>query len=193
MRDYSDDELAALVKDGSAEAFDLIIDRYYRMVFNYLLRLLANKEDAEDALQDVFFRAAGAMAKYRMEGKLKSWIFTIANNAAITKIRQRKRRRVVRGFMFGHAGGEEENPVDLIADESFEPAKTAANNEIRRLLEAAVDSLSFDQKQVFTLRHFSGLSFKEISKVLGVPLNTALGRMYYANKKLKKILGDELL
>ncbi len=147
MRDYSDDELAALVKDGSAEAFDLIIDRYYRMVFNYLLRVLANREDAEDALQDVFFKAAGAMAKYRMEGKLKSWIFTIANNVAITKIRKRRRRRVVRGFMFGPEGGEEENPVDLIADESFEPAKTAANNEIKRLLESAVDSLAFDRKK----------------------------------------------
>ncbi len=193
MRDYSDDELAALVKDGSAGAFDLIIDRYYRMVFNYLLRVLANREDAEDALQDVFIKVAGSMAKYRMEGKLKSWVFTIASNAAITKIRQRKRRRVFRGFIYGPEGGEEENPVDRIADESFEPAKTASNNEIRRILESAVDSLSFDQKQVFTLRHFSGLSFKEISELLGVSLNTALGRMYYANKNLRKILGDELL
>ncbi len=191
MERYTDDELVALIKNGNNAAFDCIIDRYYQALYNFLLRMLASREDAEDALQETFLRAAAGMEKYRMEGKFKSWLFTIANNLAVTKLRERKRRKLLFGFKSPRDEDSAVNPVDYLPDESYEPARTAENREFAGLLEGAVSSLPFDQRRVFILRHISGLSFREISEALNIPINTALGRMHYAMKKIKNVLGDD--
>ena len=192
MAQYTDDELAGLIKNGNTAAFDCLIDRYYKGLFNFLLRMLANREDAEDALQETFLRAAAGMEKYRMEGKFKSWLFAIANNLAVSEIRQRKRRKLLSPFKSDRNDAGYVNPVDYLPDESYEPARAAENKELAGLLENAVSALPFEQRQVFVLRHAAELSFKEISEALNIPVNTALGRMHYAMKKLKNALGDDL-
>ncbi len=188
MEHYSDDDLAALVKNGDSEAFDLIIERYYGRLFNFLLRILRNREDAEDALQSVFLKTAAAVKKYKGEGKFKSWIFTIASNEAISKIRERKKMKIMPGFSYSSEEEGNRNPVDYLPDVREDPAGTAERNEMAVLLEQAIDSLPFNQKQVFVMRHVSELSFKEISEALNIPLNTALGRMHYAVKKIEESL-----
>lgn len=193
MELYSDDELVRLVKNGNAAAFDRIIDRYYKMLFNFLLKMLNSREDAEDALQETFLRAAVGMEKYRMQGRFKSWLFTIANNLAVSKIRERGRRKIFFQFKSFQNEPDYSNPAENLPDESREPAKSAENRELAGLLDDAVLALPLEQRQVFLLRHVSELSFNEISESLNIPLNTALGRMHYAMKKLKKTLGDDVL
>lgn len=190
MEHLTDDELIRQIRNGNHGAFDLVVDRHYSGLFNFLLRMLANREDAEDALHDTFIKAAGALEKYRMEGKFKSWLFTIASNTAISRIRERKRLRLMPG-----TGGRENpermaGPADLIADCGPGPAGAAESRELAGILESAVESLPPRQKEVFLMRHASGLSFSEISGALNIPLNTALGRMHYAVKKIREAMGD---
>jgi RNA polymerase sigma-70 factor, ECF subfamily len=192
MEQFTDDELLKLVKGGNGSAFDSIVDRYYKGLFNFLLRMLSNREDAEDALHDTFIKAASGLEKYRMEGKFKSWLYAIAGNSALSKIRERKRRKILSAFR-RDSGDESANPVDLIPDESLAPAKGAEQRELSSLLESAVSSLPLLQKQVFLMRHASGLSFREISEALNIPVNTALGRMHYAVLKIRSSLGEKFL
>ncbi len=182
----TDDELVRLARSGCAWAFDRIVERYHRPLFNFLLRMLKNREDAEDVLQEVFIRAAGGIKKYRPESRFKSWLFTIANNLAVSRLRKNKRRKILGFVRTGEQESEAENPVYSIPDETYEPGRAAERAELEAVIEKAVESLPPEQKQVFLLREYSGLSFREIAEILNIPLNTALGRMHYAYSKLRE-------
>ncbi len=187
MSNLNDDEIVRMVVDGNVGAFDLLVERYAKHLFNFIYRMVRNEHDAEDILQEVFMRVVKGLDKYRMEGKFKSWIFTIANRLAISKIRERSRKVVLFSDRdFGSC--DEANVIDMTPDESSEPGKLAENRELGEKIEAAIESLPLQQKQVFLMRHGTDLSFREISEILNIPLNTALGRMHYAIKNMRRKL-----
>ncbi len=161
------------------EAFKELVERFRRPLFGFL-RNLAGPQAAEDIFQEVFVRVLRSASGYEARGKPQSWLFRIANNLALDHIAKEKRRPSI--------------PLEALPSEPAAggtPLSELERGEACQRLRAALESLPLEQRQVFLMREISGMSFKEVSEALGIPLGTALSRMNYALKKLKKVLGGD--
>ena len=125
-----------------------------------------------------------------MKGKFKSWIFTIANHLVISELRHRGQRKALSLDQEIGVGEGGLKLGDVVGDERYLPDVLVERKELGEKLNEAVQSLPFEQRQILVMRHFAGLSFKEIAGVVGCPLNTALGRMYYALNNMRKKLEE---
>jgi RNA polymerase sigma-70 factor (ECF subfamily) len=158
-------------------------------VYAFIYHLVPNKSDADDVFQEVFIKVMENLKGYRHQEKFKSWVMTIANHTVIDRLRHDKLvdQLSLDAPLRSSASGTT-TVGDTIAHRSALPDEMYATQEFREHLARAVDALPLEQRQVFLLREESGLSFKEISKLLGCPLNTALGRMHYALTQLRQTL-----
>ncbi len=190
MEQLTDDELVERYRNGNAEAFDSLLDRYAKQIYNFIFRMLRNREESEDVLQEVFIRVIKNIGRYEMKGKFKSWVFTIANRLVMSEFRHRSRRHLLsldRKLARDESGL---TLIDVVADEKYLPDVEAERKELHQKLDEAIQLLPFLQKQVVMMRQFSGFTFKEIAEILGCPLNTVLGRMHYALKNLRQELRE---
>lgn len=182
--ELSDAELAAAFKGGDAEALGLLMERHKAAVYGYLLRLTGRADAADDLFQEVFLKLVKKPSAYGEKDKFKAWLFAVARNAAMDWFR----RENSRGEVPLEGDGVRPGPADFTAAPGPGPAETALNKELGERLDAALARLSPEQREVFLLRHYSGLSFKEIAENLSVPIGTALARMSRAAAFLRKEL-----
>ena len=192
MGQESDRELIQRYRKGDIEAFDILIKRYEKPLFNFIYRLIGNKATAEDIFQEVFLRAIKGIVRYRHQRKFSSWLYRIAHNLVIDTVRKEEREKVISlETKVKESKGESLLLKDVIPDKRCLPHRHLEREELRKRLEEALESLPFEQRQVFILREHSQLPFKEIASLLNCSLNTALGRMRYALKNLRKQLREE--
>ena len=188
MNRIGDDELVERYRNGDVEAFDTLVERYGKPLYNFIFKMLGNRTESEDVLQEVFLRVIRNAGRYKMKGRFKSWIFTIANRLAISELRHRSKRRVLSlDERFG-TGESELELHDVVGDERYLPDVLTERKELGEKLDEAIQSLPLSQRQVLVMREFSGLQFREIARITGCPLNTVLGRMHYALGNLRKML-----
>jgi RNA polymerase sigma-70 factor, ECF subfamily len=166
-------------RNGEAAAFGPLMKIYRKQLFSYLLRLSGNREDAEDIFQETLVKTWKGIRKYSNRQKFSSWLFAIAHNAAMDKLRKRNKEKMISKI----------EPDEL--HHSSDPHKELIGKEIRTKIEKAVEFLPFKQKEVFLLRINSGMSFKEIAQTTNEPLNTVLSHMHYSVKKIKSLLWRE--
>jgi RNA polymerase sigma-70 factor (ECF subfamily) len=180
----TDAELMTAFKEGDAQALGVLIERYKAPVYGYLLRLTARPEAAEDLFQEVFLKLIRNPAAYGEREKFKAWLFSVARNAAMDYFRRERSRRA------GPLEGEDGAPGTLESAVSPEqgPEKAFESRALGEKIGLALRRLSADQREVFYLRHYSELSFKEIAEMLGVPIGTVLARMSRAAAVLRKEL-----
>ena len=186
----SDDSVVEKYRKGDTEAFNCLVERYGKPLYNFIYRMLADRTASEDVLQEVFLRVIRNIDRYEMRGRFKSWIFTIANHLVVSELRRRSKRRVLsldEEIGSGESGLELH---DVVGDERYLPDVLAERRELREKLDDAIQLLPFGQRQVLMMREVSGLQFKEIASVLECPLNTVLGRMHYALKNLRQKLAE---
>lgn len=182
--ELTDDELAAAFRAGDAEALGLLMERHKAAVYGYLLRLTGRQDAAEDIFQEVFLKLVRNPAAYGERERFRAWLFTVARNAAMDLFR----REGTRAEVPLHGEGELAGPVDYAASPEPGPEAAAGNKELGERIAAALGRLSEDQREVFYLRHYSGLSFKDIAGLLGLPIGTVLARMSRAAAQLRKYL-----
>jgi RNA polymerase sigma-70 factor (ECF subfamily) len=174
---------SALIRDyqhGNEEAFARLVRKYQRPLFTFLVRLVGNRQSAEDLLQDTFVRVLRALPNYQEAGRFSGWLFGIANNLAVDWLRH---RRVHQGYFQNDA-----EALTVAADYYSAADAEVEKAELARLVENALQQLPEKQRQVFLLRQHSEMSFKEIAAKLGEPLNTVLSHMHYAVTKLRQQL-----
>ena len=194
MDHLSDEELVEIYKkSGSNEAFETLLTRYKNSLFSFLVRMVSDRTVAEDLFQEVFLRVIKSLPDYKSKDKFKSWIFRIANNLAIDHLRSVKRKKTssIEEEIFEQKG-RNIKVEDTLKSAFHGPEKILENRELQHILKNSIQSLTDEQKEIFLLRHESRMSFKEIADLLKCPLNTALGRMHCAIKKLKEKLLKEL-
>jgi len=180
--ELSDSELIAAFKAGDAESLGLLMERHKAAVYGYLLRLTGRPDAADDLFQEVFLKLVKNPSAYGEREKLKAWLFTVARNAAMDYFRRNSSRSEVSL----EGDGDRTGPADYAASPEPGPEEAALNKALGEKLDAALALLSADQREVFYLRHYSELSFREIAGLLAVPIGTVLARMSRAAALLRK-------
>lgn len=194
LNDLSDEQLMLRYQQGDAQAYEELLNRYYRPIFRYLLRSLRDREAAEDLLQDVFMRVIRGAKGYRQRAKFSTWLYTIAKNTMIDATRKRRFRN--HQSLDQPIGNDTEtgrmSRVDLVKDEHphGQGDRALADRQFTESLQEALSRLNPEQREVFMLREFQNLSFSEISEVVKVPENTVKSRMRYALGFLRDALSD---
>lgn len=181
--DQQDEKLLSDYRAGNTEALGELVEKYRRPLFGFILRFSEGREDAEEVFQEVWVRAIKHMNGYRQKSLL-SWLFRIAHNLMIDRIRQRRpvvsfdTPDQVSGVVIG----------DYLASVQAGPDGETGGRELGLCIEAAAAKLPLEQREVFWLRMQADLSFKEIAKIQKCSINTALARMQYAVSKLRNEL-----
>ena len=177
----SDERLMLRFQAGDARAFEVLVRRYRTPVFSFLLRLTGDRGRAEDLCQETFLKVVKASAGWEERAKLATWLFAIARNLAVDEARRMAFRRVEP--LDAARPGEPPRPEPASDDPA--PDRLADSALVRPRLEAALQALPPEQREVFLLREQAGLKFGEIAEVTGAPENTVKSRMRYALEALR--------
>jgi RNA polymerase sigma factor (sigma-70 family) len=183
-RHLSDQELVELFLDGNKLGIETLIYRHKNKVYTYIVLIIKDQHLAEDIFQDTFIKVIRSLkeGKYKDNGRFLSWVIRIAHNLVIDHFRKEKQINTISNDnyetdIFNSKKFSDKNIEELLIREQI-------IDDVRMLVEELPD----DQKQVVLLRHYGGLSFKEIADQTNVSINTALGRMRYALINLRKII-----
>ena len=171
----SDETLVEKASSGNAAAWEKLIGRYERKIYNHCLRLTGNREDALDLMQDVFLAVYRNLDKFRKEASFSSWIYRIASNRAIDTFR---RKRGVHFF-----DDVDDNMADGKSGQS--PSDCLFRSETNRWIVKLLGRLPLEQRMVMELKFFQSLTFDEIAETMSISSNTAKSRLYAAIRKLQ--------
>ena len=182
-----DQELVNQFLIGDHTSLESLINRHKNRVYTYILLIVKDQQLAEDIFQDTFIKVIKSLrkGKYQEKGIFASWVIRIAHNLIIDHYRKAKHLKTL---------SNEDKEVDIFNSKKFADANVEEEiikNQISRDVRKLVDELPEDQKQVILLRHYGGLSFKEIAEQTNVSINTALGRMRYALINLRKLIDQK--
>ena len=185
-QERTDEELLAAYQQGDPEAFESLLRRYRAPLFTFLLRMLGDRERAEDLAQETFLRIVKGAAGWEHRARFQTWLFTIARNLCVD---QSRRDRFRRADSLDAEGKDGEPPmVESMPGPGIDPERGAASARVRPLLQKALLSLPAEQREVFILREQAGVPFREIAEMIGVNENTVKSRMRYALEALRKTL-----
>ncbi len=174
-------------KKGDADAFSELILAYEKKIISFTYRMLGNKEDAEDAAQEVFVKAYRAISGFDGKASFKTWLYKIASNVAMDELRKQKRRNSDKtvSLYSESEDGEYELPLSSEKDEPFEGAR---KNELQKVLQNAIGELKDEYRLVVVMRDVQNISYEDIAKTTGLSLGTVKSRISRGRLSLKKIL-----
>ena len=176
-------------KAGDARAFETLVRRHRAPVFNFILRFTGHRARAEDVLQETWLKVVRSAREYEAKAKFTTWLYTIARNLCVDSARKESYRQAssLEAPTGNGAGGDEGRALgEALPDTGASPERGAYNARLRPLIERALASLPEEQREVFLLREYSGIAFKEIAEVTGVSENTVKSRMRYALEGLRR-------
>lgn len=187
----SDNELIHFYINGNEEALSVLVKRHKRRIFSYIFLITRNKALTEDVFQDTFFKVIQTLKKgqYNEEGKFLPWILRIAKNLIIDHFRKIKKMPGIAYVI--NEEGEETSIFDIIPEPNASTKDTEEEKLFKKQIRTIVNELPVEQKEVVIMRTYYDMSFKEISEITNVSINTSLGRMRYALINLKKMLEEK--
>ena len=182
---YNDTELIERFQQGDTAAFDTLFTRYQKRTYRLVQRFISNREDALDLTQDAFIRAYQGLGDFKSQCQFYSWLYRITVNLCIDFLRKKSRSEV----LLYDSDESGELPMANIPDlRSESPAKAVENKELRTHIRKAVRRLPPKQRQIFILRHWDGLSLKDIAAVVGRSDGTVKAHLLHAHRNLRKHL-----
>ena len=168
LKPVDDRKIVERVLKGDAEAFNLLVRRWEKPIYNFILRMIGDRDDAMDLCQDAFMKAYRELSTPKDLDRFSSWLYRIAHNTCFSQLRKE------RGKTF----------VEI--DAETHGSRTPIEN--RLAVEKALEHLPEDQREVVVLKVFQGLKFEEIAVIQGAPVSTVKSRLYMAFEKLRSIL-----
>jgi RNA polymerase sigma-70 factor (ECF subfamily) len=197
MTTPSDLELFRRARDGEWDAFETLVGRFESRVFGVAMRILQQRQDAEDATQQTFVNVMENLARFREESSVATWVLRIATNQALTILRKRRTRNAVRVVPRSDLI-DDDSPVphpEYIAEWREDPAMLAQQAEVRHLLREALAELDEKHRLVFILRDVEQFSTREAAEMLGISESNVKVRLLRARLQLRErltaSLGDE--
>lgn len=174
--------------NGDANALEPMVEKYKRPLYSFILKMTEGREDTDEIFQETWFRALKNIRKYKHKNFL-NWIFRISHNLVIDRARRNKRQISMQSPTGGNDGTQ--TIEDRLPATGISPGVEVGGTHLGVRIDAAIEHLAPDQKEVFMLRMYANTSFKEIARIQGCSINTSLARMQYALTKLRSILKEE--
>ncbi len=175
-----DQRLIQLTLDGQAEAFGHLIRRYQDRLFNGMVHILRNQAEAEDVVQDAFILAMTRLDSFKGNSQFYTWLYRIAYNVAITRLRRKKPTVSMQG---------NENTLRLtLPDGGPAPDSRISQQESASQLMLAMERLSEEHRSILVLREMDELDYEAISEILDLPVGTVRSRLHRARSQLKLLL-----
>ncbi|HOK74387.1 MAG TPA: sigma-70 family RNA polymerase sigma factor [Bacteroidales bacterium] len=186
-KETSDYELLKRFIDGEQSCFEELIHRHKNKVYAYISLYIRDQALAEDIFQDTFLKVIQSVkaGKYYEDGKFLSWVMRIAHNLIIDHFRRIRQMNTM---------SNDDYESDLFNSKSLAEKNVEEDIvriQVRKDVRKLISMLPYDQREVVILRHYTGLSFKEIAEITGVSINTALGRMRYALINMRKMINEK--
>lgn len=185
----TDVALVGRVLDGDVVAFNRLIARWERPVYNFVYRVVGQDEDAKDLVQETVIRVYSGLSRLQDPNKFPAWLFRIAHNVCLDRLRSGKNKVTVSTDALPEGG------LDRLLDErvdrrlaSGDPEEAVYRKEIASILTRALQSLSEEQRTAVVMREYSGYSSREIAEILGVPVGTVRSRIFHGLRNLARVL-----
>ncbi|HXX92855.1 MAG TPA: sigma-70 family RNA polymerase sigma factor, partial [Planctomycetota bacterium] len=188
MTEDADLELVLRARSGDYEAFEVLVGRYERRLHALAVRIVRNSEDAKDVVQETLLSAIEHLPEFRGEATFQAWILRIATNHALKILRKRRGLNTV-----PLEEGTQGLPLpQYIATWRDEPERLAQDDQVRKLLDQALDELDPNYRTVFVLRDLEGLSTAEAARAIGISEGNVKVRLLRARLQLRERLTREL-
>lgn len=184
---FPDDlELVRRASRGDEEAFEVIVSRYERQVYNLALRILLDPEDARDVVQDAFLRVYEKMSEFRGDSSFSTWLYRVAVNLCVDAIRERQKTTA---YSLDAPYFDREQPLQ-VPDTRTSVEDEVESRVLMKRIAAVLGDLSPEHRTILVLAHMKGLSYEEISRVTGVAMGTVKSRLARARWALRKLLSE---
>lgn len=194
-----DAQLVAAARNGDTGAFTTLVERHQRQLYRLALRMMGNEADAEEVLQEALLNAYGKLDEFRGDSQFASWLYRIAANGALMRLRRKRRAPetlaatdedasdLLSGPRFASDGSYSEPPR---SDWSLRADDALQNQQLGQAIDAAVANLPDDYRVVFLLKDVDGLSNEEIGDALGLSIPAVKSRLHRARLALREQLGE---
>lgn len=185
----TDQEVVLWARKGHEWAYRELVRRYQRPIFSLIYRMVRDRERAEDLAQETFVKVLNALESYRPEYKFSSWIFKIANNAAIDHLRRKELDTLSLDGAPDAVTSERREGTSLqIAAQSESPLQELEARELGEVIERAIAQLRPEYRSCILLRHVQGYAYEEIANMLDLPLGTVKTYIHRARSELRTLL-----
>jgi RNA polymerase sigma-70 factor (ECF subfamily) len=176
FREVEDRDLILRARRGNVEAYNLLVSRWEKRIFNYLFRLVKNREDALDLAQDVFLKAYQNLSRLEDLDRFAPWLYRIAHNEAYSLLRKNRPESELESAVEGAGWSESPSGRRLLP------------LEVPLAIESAMARLTADQREAVVLKIYQGFKFEEMAEILSCPVSTVKSRLYTAMDVLKNAL-----
>ena len=179
----TDQDIIQAVLNGETQQFSQLVNRYKDMIYTLSMRMLQNREEAEEAAQDAFIKAYGNLNKFKGQSKFSTWIYRVAYNCCLDRIKKNKRQRsTVSIDEFSHS-----NIKSL--DNILEKIGTSERN---IAIKECLNQLDHDDAYLLTMYYYEELSLKEIGKTMGLTTNNVKVKLFRSRKRLASLLTEQI-
>jgi RNA polymerase sigma-70 factor, ECF subfamily len=173
---------------GERDAYRILVERHSHLVFRLAYRMTRNQHDAEEVVQEAFLRAYQKLGQFAARANFGTWVYRIAANYAIDRMRQRKKDEARRAEPPAGEESLENDPVSLVQDAAPTPERLTQSLELRKHMETALAALSESERTAFVMRHWEGCGIEEIAAVLQSNSGAAKNTVFRAVQKLRQAL-----
>lgn len=185
-----DDDLVVRALEGDTDSYRVLVERYQQRVFAVVMGVMGNVEDAKDVTQEAFVKAFKNLSSFRRQSSFYTWIYRIAFNLSIDE-KRRRYRHVEQSI--GDSGEldrsvNEASDANLVISHQLRPDQALSRRQFGEQVDEAMKQLSPEHRAVIMLREVDGLSYEEISNIVGCSKGTVMSRLHHARKKLKVAL-----
>ena len=188
-RRQEDKRLIERALSGDENAFKTLLEKYRNLVFSIMLKMVRNKQEAEDLTQEAFMKAFASLSSFNEEFAFSTWLMKIASNNCIDFLRKKK----LKTYSIHEPIQYKDEKIEIdIPDQDPSPERTLIQSERSRLIEETINELPERYRYVIILRHKEEKSYEEISEIMNLPLGTVKAQIFRAleilNKKLREVL-----
>jgi len=183
MTATNDQDLIANILDGDTNAFTVLVNRYKDLVFSLALKMLKNREEAEEISQDAFIKVYKSLHKFKGDSKFSTWIYKVVYNSCLDRLKQYKKN-----YALVPIDEFNENQVKTL-DNAFD---ALVSQDRKNTIQACLNKLPSEDSFLLTLYYFEEQSLEEISKIVGLTANNVKVKLFRSRKKLATILKKQL-
>lgn len=184
----SETELIELAKSGDRKALSLLVRMHEKTVFNFAFKICRDRDRAENTMQETFMSLVKSIGQFSGNSKLSTWLYTVVSNHCLMMARSNRKYSETSSYDDDEVYIDEKSVVDW----DVSPEKITENNELKRILDEAIQKLDPEYRIVFTLRDIEGLSTEETGKITGLSVPAVKSRLHRARAFLRRELNGKL-